>query len=121
RLDDFQVIGNASGESVTRLCERLLRQINGTLRDLDLLGGRFQVEQSVANILINLPAYIGQLRLRLPQTGFGLQDVPMNLATLKNRNIQRTKNCICGKHAARRGSNLPVVGGHIESWKISRN
>ena len=87
-LDYFQIVGDAGGKSVAGLDERLFRQIDGTARDLHLLVGGRDVQQSGADLVFNLAAQVFQLGAVLAQRGFRLQDVGMNLATLKNGNVQ---------------------------------
>ena len=54
RLHHFEIVCDTGREAILRLGESLVRKIHRTLRNLNLVGGRFQVEQRVADVLIDL-------------------------------------------------------------------
>ena len=53
RLNHFYVVGDARGEAILRLGDRLLRKVQAGPRDLDLLRGRFQIQQCVLDLLLD--------------------------------------------------------------------
>ena len=64
-LDDFKIIRDSSGETVPRLRQRLLGQIDRTARYFHLLGGGIQIEQSRPDFVIDSATQIAELGTRL--------------------------------------------------------
>ena len=60
-LDDFQVVGHSRGKAVTGLDKSLLRQVHGAERDLYLLVGCHDIQQSRTNLVFYLAAQVFQL------------------------------------------------------------
>src|SRR5579864_6337415 len=86
-LHDFQVVSDACRETVLRLRERLLGQIDGTACHFDLLGRRIQVKHGGANLVVDLPAKVSQFRTCLPKLRFGFEDVPMHAVSSEYRDV----------------------------------
>ena len=53
-LHYFNVVGNAGGEAIARLCERLRSEIQIALGDGNLIRGGFQIQQRRANAFTSL-------------------------------------------------------------------
>ncbi len=68
RLDHFNVVGDAGGETVLGLGKRLLRIVQGGPGHLDLLAGGGYVENGVGDILLDAAFEIIALRLALRRT-----------------------------------------------------
>ena len=114
RLHHFQIVGNAGGETVARLGESLLRQFNRTARHLNLLVGSVQIEKGGADFVFYLATQIFQPGAVLPERGFGLQNIGMRLATLKDRNIQPARNLEGSVRISGRDSNVAIIGIYID-------
>src|SRR6202049_2763922 len=58
RLHHFQIVGDPCGETILRLSECLLRQIDGTTCYGHLLGGSVQVEQGATDFIVDTAAQV---------------------------------------------------------------
>ena len=81
RLHHFEVVGCAAGKSVARLSERLLSEIDVALGYGNLIGGRLQVQQRVADVLLDLRPQVVRLlvaaiEFRLSYLGVAVSSIP---------------------------------------------
>ena len=68
-LDHLNVIGDAGGETVLGLGQRLLRVVQGGAGHLDLFAGGGHIENGVGDILLDAAFEVIALRLALRQNG----------------------------------------------------
>src|ERR1035438_2397107 len=87
RLDHFQVVCHPCGKAILRLREFLLRQIDGTTRDCNLIGGSVQIEQGGANFVIDAASQISQLRTRLLQLRVSLENLTVSSIAGEDRDV----------------------------------
>src|ERR1700681_473504 len=78
RLHHFQIVGDPCGETILRLSECLLRQIDRTTCHGHLLGGSVQVEQGGADLIVDTAAKVSQLRTSLLQLSISLEYVTVS-------------------------------------------
>ena len=88
RLDNLQVIGDSCRESILRLCQGLLCEIDGAACDFDLLGGCIQIKQRGSDFVVDLAAQIAQLRASLLQLGISFEHISVDTIAGKNRNTE---------------------------------
>ena len=74
RLNHFQIVGNTGGKTILRLVERLVRQIDGTAGNFDLLGSRIQIQQGGANFIVDAAAQIISIENVPASTGHRLRE-----------------------------------------------
>lgn len=80
RLHHFHGIGDTRTETIARLNQRLLRQVNVAACHIHLIRRRLQVQQRRAHVGIDLGAQILQALAALLQSRVGLQDISVNAA-----------------------------------------
>src|SRR5579864_455229 len=93
RLDNFQIISYAGSEAIAGLIEGLIRKIQRLSGNGNLVGGRIQIKQRGADIIVDLPAQILELLPVLPQHRLRLKHIGMRLSAGKDRNL-KSRACI---------------------------
>lgn len=68
-LYNLDRVGYSDYESIARLRESVVREIDIALGDGNLIGGRIQIDKCLADILVNLAAQILHVRLALTESG----------------------------------------------------
>jgi hypothetical protein len=98
--------------------ESLLREIYGTAGDRDLISGGRQVQKGGSNVIINAPSQVFQLSAVLAQRSFGLQNISVHLAALKNGNAQCARDVECSIGIGGVDSDVAIVSFQTEYREI---
>ena len=88
RLHDFEIVRDARIESILRLLQRLIGQVDRTSRDFNLFRGRLQIQHRGSHVGIDLRPKTVQLLPTLLERSVRLQHVAVNFSTLEYGNIQ---------------------------------
>ncbi len=80
-LDYFYIVRYSGRKTVLRLRQSLMGEFNGTARHRYLIGRRFKIQQSIADLLVDTLAQVGLFCLALLQSGIGLFDIRADAAS----------------------------------------